>query len=241
MKRFILIFTFFLYTSFVFPELPKIKIKLDADAWASSYFCETIRGNEVCYASDLVLDGNINTCWVEGTDSYGIGESIIIIVNSAVDSLEIVNGFARSPALFEMNSRVKILELSFVVAFTAPAQVTERNIWTYYAVYFPLNEIILEDSFEPQIIDLSISVEDYDEMIMDALYIFRNEYLHLIGTMEYDLGITRERILANNIEDYKEDVFKEFGIAGICLKIKDVYRGNEYSDTCISEVRIINY
>jgi len=69
------------------------------------------------YNAGNVKDNNKSTAWVEGVDEYGIGEKIKFTTNISynygmileLDSIGIINGYAKSITVFNANSRVKKL------------------------------------------------------------------------------------------------------------------------------------
>lgn len=72
--------------------------------------------NEVFfYSSAAANDYNLNTAWVEGVEGYGKGETISYTVNPSEESLletvDIINGYTKTEALWHKNSRVKTLEM----------------------------------------------------------------------------------------------------------------------------------
>ena len=76
----------------------ELSTKLEQSVWASSVFCEQIRGQEVCYAPEQLFDGDPGTCWVEAAPGGGTGEWVLFAVNRPVEGLRLTNGFARSPS-----------------------------------------------------------------------------------------------------------------------------------------------
>lgn len=83
----------------------------------SSISSELKPGSKNNYYARNVKDKNKSTAWVEGVEGYGIGESISFVTNTGynygtllrLDSIGIINGYAKSAASFSENSRVKKL------------------------------------------------------------------------------------------------------------------------------------
>lgn len=68
------------------------------------------------YDAENLVDGNLETIWVEGVDGYGEGETIHIFSNEGkkyVSQINIYNGFAKTDDLYKKNSRVKGLMIQF--------------------------------------------------------------------------------------------------------------------------------
>lgn len=138
----------------------ELSTKLEQSVWSSSPFCEEIRGKEVCYIPEQLFDGEPGFCWVEAAPGGGIGEWVLFAVNWPVQELRLVNGFARSPALFQNNNCIKRLRLSFVVGFTAPGLVTELDYYLYFLSEMKQEEVQIEDTIELQTVDFSVSNEE---------------------------------------------------------------------------------
>ena len=62
-----------------------------------------------------VLDGNLETAWVEGVTGDGIGEALMFEFDSEyiVSGINIFNGFQKSSSLYYKNSRPEIIKISF--------------------------------------------------------------------------------------------------------------------------------
>lgn len=76
--------------------------------------------SEITYGPENLCDGNLQTAWVEGADGHGIGEEIIItfdipdeIENINFDGIEFINGYTKTPGIWEKNSRVKTFKVWF--------------------------------------------------------------------------------------------------------------------------------
>lgn len=74
-------------------------------------------GSNNNYNAGNVKDNNKSTAWVEGVEGYGIGEKISFSTNISynygmileLDSIGIINGYAKSSAAFNENCRIKKL------------------------------------------------------------------------------------------------------------------------------------
>lgn len=73
--------------------------------------------SKINYNAENVKDKNKSTAWVEGVEGYGIGEKISFSTNISynygtileLDSIGIINGYAKSITAFNENSRIKKL------------------------------------------------------------------------------------------------------------------------------------
>lgn len=67
------------------------------------------------YKASNLFDEDSNTCWCEGADDDGIGESITITFNETTELVNFVlsNGYQRTSDTYSNNGRVKVLEFTF--------------------------------------------------------------------------------------------------------------------------------
>jgi len=79
---------------------------------ASSVLADQVGFN---YSSENLIDNNISTCWAEGADGSGIGETIVIRSNNTINlnKITINNGYCKSEKLFYENNRVKKIRVTF--------------------------------------------------------------------------------------------------------------------------------
>jgi len=75
---------------------------------------ELISTNENTYELENIVDGNLATCWSEGAEGNGIGESFSLTANTdyVPRIMSIYNGYSKSEETFRNNNRVKQLLLS---------------------------------------------------------------------------------------------------------------------------------
>ncbi len=216
----------------------ELSIKLEQSVWASSTYCEEIRGKQTCYPPAQIFDGKPDTCWVEAAPGDGIGEWVLFVVNRPVRALELVNGFARSAALYENNNRIKSLKLSLVAGFTAPGLVTELDYYLYFLTDLKEGELRLDDTLEPQLVEFTVSYEEHEDLIWEALDRFYDTYPFFMQEIEKDLGLT-PNMGKEELKQYQELIFDAFGMSCLRLEILEVYPGKRYDDTCLSEINTI--
>ncbi len=127
----------------------------------------TLRDGINYYEATSLHDGKKSTSWVEGVDGMGVGESIIIEFNMTertpqpdhalgINGFSIINGFARSAELWEMNGRVK----SFDVSFNG----------------LKIGSIELKDSIEPQFVqlpDIDLTPGEVDTLRLTIREVYR--------------------------------------------------------------------
>jgi len=106
-------------------DRPAVRVALDPGqfgAWVleASSVLPPVKG--LSYGPENLLEGGkagqpAQTAWVEGTPGGGVGEWVQFVFGDAGDaltfsSLSIVNGYAKTPEVFQKNGRVKELRLS---------------------------------------------------------------------------------------------------------------------------------
>ena len=216
----------------------ELSTKLEQSVWASSVFCEQIRGQEVCYSPEQLFDDDPGTCWVEAAPGGGTGEWVLFAVNRPVEGLRLTNGFARSPSLYQNNNRIKRLKLSFVVGFTAPGLVTELDYYLYFLTDLKEAEVELQDTPKPQPVDFSVSYEEYRQLVREALDRFSDSYPMFMREIEKDLGLQPD-LDKEQLKLEQDLIFEAFGMSCLRLEILEVYAGERYDDTCLSEIETL--
>ncbi|MEE9306025.1 MAG: hypothetical protein V3V57_00705 [Spirochaetia bacterium] len=213
----------------------ELSTKLEQSVWASSTYCEEIRGKQVCYPPEQLFDGDPGTCWVEAAPGNGVGEWVLFLVNRPVRALRLVNGFARSQSLYENNNRIKGLRLSFAVGFTAPGLVSELDYYLHFVTDLKQAELELEDTMEPQPVDFAVSYEEHEDLIWEALDRFYDSHPLFMREIEKDLGL-EPNISKEELKHNQDLIFDVFGMSCLRLEILEVYPGDRYDDTCLAEI-----
>lgn len=135
------------------------------------------------YSPGNVQDNDPATAWVEGVKGDGVGETISFYTNKGhnqgeaflIDSIGIINGYAKSPATFRNNGRVKKLFIRFEV----------------------------DNDYDP----------DYKKPQVKPVM--------LLDTPDMQIIRFKNPMKATDIE----------------FKIAEVYKGEKYEDTAISEIK----
>ncbi len=202
--------------------------------WASSSLTETVGGRSVTYGPEALFDGSTASPWVEGAPGSGVGESVTVMTQRLISRISVVNGFARSPRLFERNNRVREVSVSFVAGMTAPGLVTELD----YTLYFLREKVIpgtfeLRDSMEEQSLVLYRLEDLQRRFYLESLEQFSTDYPDLFAMALDDLGIPagawRDPLNMGLLREI-------YGFYGVKIRIEDVYNGSHYDDTCVSEL-----
>jgi hypothetical protein len=81
------------------------------------------------YGPENLFDSRTDTAWVEGKSSYGVGEWIVVEFDGArdVQGLTLRNGYAKNTDIFEKNSRVGELALTFSSGEKRTVQVRDNS------------------------------------------------------------------------------------------------------------------
>ncbi|MBQ8922160.1 MAG: discoidin domain-containing protein [Oscillospiraceae bacterium] len=106
------------------PELEVITVKRDDGypkpeftvATASSVLAPEVNGDSVyTYAAENVLDGDLSTCWAEGAEGLGYGETLTLTAAEpqTVSSIRVYGGLQTDAAHFRSNGRPTELRAEF--------------------------------------------------------------------------------------------------------------------------------
>ncbi len=168
------------------------------------------------YRMQNLFDGYAGSSWVEGKEGSGAGETITMIIPHGADTMALINGFARSPALFSKNNRVKELTLTVERGYTPSGYVTEQG---------PL--LLTRPASEP----LSLKIKDTRELQVLQLSLPWDE---IDGKREtLDRAFEAFSMIKGYPKAYESCYLLE-------LKISAVYSGSQWDDTCLSEIRIFH-
>ncbi len=108
-KRYIFILFILLVSSLFAQTQHEILVNgIKATVQASSELHSKTPGK---YSVANLFDDNLSTAWVEGVEGDGTGESITVTFETAVhiSTIDIFNGYQKSPALYSANARVKTM------------------------------------------------------------------------------------------------------------------------------------
>lgn len=67
------------------------------------------------YSAENLYDNDKTTCWSEGVDGDGVGETITVQLKESVNinTLQIINGISKNEELYKKNGRLKKISLTF--------------------------------------------------------------------------------------------------------------------------------
>jgi hypothetical protein len=102
-----------------------------ADYCASSVLKPQIdnSGRTATYGPEQLLDGKLDTAWVEGKSGNGEGEWVVVDFGAPrqISALQIYNGYHKNVDLFRKNNRVRDLEIVFSDGKTRLATLADRD------------------------------------------------------------------------------------------------------------------
>jgi hypothetical protein len=147
---------------------------------------------KINYNASNVKDNNKSTAWVEGVSGYGIGEKISFKTNLSynygdvleLDSIGIINGYAKSLITFNENSRVKklIIKTSTESAYDEDAENKPLPVVYTFALkdtpeiqYLKFKTPINVTDIEMAIADIYKGSKYMDTAITDIVF-FVNQY-----------------------------------------------------------------
>jgi len=138
----------------------------------------------ISYAIKNVEDGDKSTAWVEGVDGYGIGESLNFYTNRGhnlgevfmIDSIGIINGYAKNIGVFNDNCRVK--QLLFIAQIDNDRdkeynKIVKRTINlkdTSEIQYFKFDTPIRATNIELKILDVYKGLKFKDTAISEIIF-----------------------------------------------------------------------
>ena len=86
-------------------------------------------GRTATYGPEQMLDGKLDTAWVEGKGGQGEGEWVVVDFGGArrISALQIYNGYHKNVDLFKKNSRVRDVEIVFSDGRSQIATLADRD------------------------------------------------------------------------------------------------------------------
>jgi hypothetical protein len=219
-------------------EMPR---KLEDTVWASSEFEELLGGRRIRYPASNLFDGSNQTCWAEAAEGNGVGESVTFITNRPVLQIVLVNGFARNADLYRRNGRVKRLGVYLVAAFTAPGLVSETDYYLYFGRSKKAKSSInLEDTPEPQTFDFPMTSEEQENFLQVSLEQFLEQYPEFAVKIEEELGYHNAgELYGRRLAAFFRDATEAFSMLCVKIEIEEVYRGSEFPETCLTELKAL--
>jgi hypothetical protein len=197
-----------------YSEQPQYRILCHEDEWVNKLeknndkcIASSVKETEgsFCYKCKNVLDRNASTCWVpkQGSEKNGIYEFLILKIPYGSKGIKIINGLAKTNALFYANNRIKKLYLGFIVKMDPSEEDACPPGGKYHLTYQTITDklILLKDSMRPQSLYFDKVVTNFN---WNDKYYFK----------------------------YRKNIY-------LVVAIWDIYNGNQYNDTCISDIEII--
>ncbi|MFO7889406.1 MAG: hypothetical protein R6V04_03605 [bacterium] len=160
------------------------------------------------YGAANLFDHDFSTAWVEGKEGDGIQEAVFFLLPEGKTRLNIMNGYAKSKALFKKNNRARSLKLSLYAGVNPEGYVSEIAI-AYKSLPYPREYTInLSDTCAVQSFTVPLSWDEIDRFTKETLTTYAKDYT----VPAADTAVI------------------------VKLEFLDVYRGSKWDDTCISEI-----
>ena len=128
-------------------------------------------GTTFSYSSDNTIDGDENTCWCEGVNGPGKGESITFYSDQPVNLNEIIiyNGYCKNEHVFYANNRLKNIKILFDNGkYTT---VTLSDDYSKRKNHVKFNDTIRTRKVTIEIIDTYIGDEANDTCVSEVEFI----------------------------------------------------------------------
>lgn len=233
----LLILCFGAYAERVWEEFP---ILPGESVWASSVLEEKLQSGPVSYPPENLFDGDPSTVWVEGVEGYGKGEYVSFILDRPVQSISLTNGFARSERLYRLNSRPREIDLSLMIGFTAPGLISETDAELFFLTSLGRNQRMqVKDSARPQSFALDLSPAAQTALQDEACAAFFEEYPFFADEIVAELGFESYTGLSDEEQrELRSLALIAYSHSFMRLTIEEVYAGDRYQDTSISECEI---
>lgn len=177
------------------------------------YSSSNLKSNKgISYLPNNMFDDSKNTCWCPTED--GLGEFVIFRIPYGIKGILITNGVALNKKLHQDNNRIKEIYLAFI---------TET--------YYPEN-----------------GMEEYDicgkHKYMTIAITDAQERIFLRDTINpQDIIFYKISRLESNDEFWKSKDrlfnFKNSKSLYLVIGILDIYKGEKYNDTCITDIKIV--
>lgn len=104
----------------------------------------TLTDSEYSYLPEMVMDGNLSTAWVEGSDGLGIGETLSFVFTDKhwITGFSVNTGYQKNTEIYERNSRPSKITLTYSTGISE--DYTLEDICDIQ--YLELNQPILTES-----------------------------------------------------------------------------------------------
>lgn len=172
------------------------------------------------YAADKAFDGSAGTAWCEGKSDDGIGEYIYSEFDPVkVDGITMLNGIGPYRHIYLKNNRVKDFRLTLYSPDGKTKTITEKCNDNACGQALAGGKLTPEEFCQEQTPDYAKNKKNYEKCVAEK----NDECL----IHEYDGGGQVFLLDAPMV------------VKKLKLEILSVYKGSKYSDTCISEIRLI--
>jgi len=123
------------------------------------------------YGSVNLGDNDMTSCWAEGSENNGTGESIYITIPNNVDKIKIRNGFQKTEGIYYANNRPQDVKFTLYASYQPSGFITETHTGIFISEKLYTSEAMLEDKMGYQEVDLGINwPEVYTELYNDHTF-----------------------------------------------------------------------
>ena len=197
---------------------PWVDISLNSTSQYIEYSVSKVFNDN--YPAQNIFDGNLLTCWVGNSDKGDEISYLYLKLPELSDSnINIFPGYGKSENLFKQNARPKKLSFSFYVAVNPEGYVTEIST-LYKAVKIPYTQI--------ENVPLS---RIHEITKIDMWFLKQYEELHLL-----EKEISKYKKIVQSQYDTEFSTTQSSPCLILKIEILDIYNGNKYNDSCISEI-----
>jgi len=160
------------------------------------------------YGVNNLFDHDFTTAWVEGIEGPGIQEAVFFCLSDSVNTLNIMNGYAKNKDLYKKNNRPRQLKLSLYIGVNPEGYVSEIATIYKSRIYLEEFTVNLSDTCSVQSFTIPVSwneINGFKKQTLDSY------------TIDFDIPPAETAVI-------------------IKLEIYDVYAGSRWDDTCMSEL-----
>jgi hypothetical protein len=169
----------------------------------------------ITYYPENLFDGDNKTCWC--TQSNGIGDFIIYKIPYGIKGIRIVNGIAKNNGVYFAYNRVKQLFIGVIAKKFYIVKEGEEDFDICKGINYALNNLTISDT----VIELKDNINPQKILFSDV-----NHYVN-------------GKISSKGSEFWNLEDLRKSRNLYLVVGIQDIFKGNKYNNTCISEIEII--
>lgn len=165
------------YSEFIRQPDINLAIKAKASSTLDEQFGKT-------YVAEHLIDGNLNTCWVENVVGTGEGESIELDLGKErkVYGVGIYNGYLESKYLYQINGKVSEVQIRasdgsfvtgefYIAEYDKVKEPIPESEYVKQGTYFKFDQPIMTDKITITILN-AVSGEKYDDTCISEIRVY---------------------------------------------------------------------